>query len=153
MVRLIRTTYSDPHFVRLVEQLDAYLVEKDGKDHAFYNQYNGIDSLDHVIVAYAENRAIACGAMKNYDHHTVEVKRMFTLPQYRGKGVAASLLSELESWAVEIGATRCVLETGKRQTEAVRFYPAQGYAIIDNYGQYAGVSNSVCFEKRLNESR
>ena len=44
---------------------------------------------------------------------------------------------------------KCILETGKRQAEAIRLYKKSGYDIIPNYGQYAGIENSVCFKKDL----
>jgi hypothetical protein len=41
------------------------------------------------------------------------------------------------------------LETGKKQPEAIQLYQKSGYHIIPNYGQYAGIENSVCFEKQV----
>jgi GNAT superfamily N-acetyltransferase len=72
---------------------------------------------------------------------------MYTLPEMRGQGVAGQVLSALEDWACELGYEKCVLETGKKQPEAIRLYEKSGYRRIQNYGQYAGVENSVCFEK------
>ena len=43
-----------------------------------------------------------------------------------------------------------ILETGKKQPEAIALYTKKGYHITPNYGQYAGVENSVCFEKYIN---
>jgi GNAT superfamily N-acetyltransferase len=74
---------------------------------------------------------------------------MFVLPEYRGKGIAGAVLAELETWAADLGYARCILETGQMQPEAIRLYLKSGYAIIPNYGQYAGVENSVCMEKIL----
>ena len=74
---------------------------------------------------------------------------MFVLPGWRGKGIATRILSALEAWARDMGCRQCVLETGKKQPEAIRLYTANGYSIIPNYGQYAGIDNSVCFEKRF----
>jgi len=79
----------------------------------------------------------------------MEVKRMFVTPTSRGKGVASIILKELEAWAVELNVSKCVLETGKRQPEAIRLYTKNAYCIIPNYGQYENVENSVCFEKIL----
>jgi hypothetical protein len=59
------------------------------------------------------------------------------------------VLRELETWAGELHYTSCLLETGLKQPEAIRLYEKNGYALIPNYGQYAGVDNSVCFEKVL----
>lgn len=121
----------------------------DGDDHGFYDQYNKIDMLKHCIVIYDNDEAVACGAIKELDSKLMEVKRMFTLPEKRGKGLASKILNELETWAKELGYEKTILETGKRQTEAVALYNKCGYNVIPNYGQYIGVDNSVCFEKVL----
>lgn len=74
---------------------------------------------------------------------------MFTLPIGRGKGIASLILAELETWAVELGYSTCILETGFNQPEAIALYQKNGYNRIDNYGQYAGVETSLCFEKEV----
>jgi GNAT superfamily N-acetyltransferase len=79
----------------------------------------------------------------------MEVKRMFTLPAARGRGVATRVLNELQNWAAELGYEKCILETGKRQPEAIALYLKNGFVIIPNYGKYVGIENSVCFEKVL----
>ncbi|MDQ7947516.1 MAG: GNAT family N-acetyltransferase [Pedobacter sp.] len=149
MIALQRTSSTNPDFIELVQQLDAYLAEKDGPEHAFYAQYNKVDLIPAVIVAYEHEIPVGCGAIKPYSQEAMEVKRMYTLPTARKKGVAGQVLSELENWAREMGYQSCVLETGKRQTEAVAFYHKMGYRATPNYGQYANVENSICFEKAL----
>lgn len=149
MVYLLRTNSEHPDFVHLVQLLDADLARRDGADaHAYYAQFNKIDSIKHAVVAYLDEVAVGCGAIKEFDEQAMEVKRMYTPPEHRGKGIARKVLAELEAWTTELGYTRCVLETGKRQPEAIRLYEKCGYQIIPNYGQYIGVENSVCFEKR-----
>lgn len=148
-MKTLRTTSENPDFQKLVTQLDAYLAVMDGEEHAFYNQYNKIDMLKHCIVIYDNDEAVACGAIKELDSKSMEVKRMFTLPEKRGKGLASRILHKLETWAKELGYEKTILETGKRQTEAVALYNKCGYKVIPNYGQYIGVDNSVCFEKVL----
>ncbi len=147
MFQLIRTTGQNPDFVHLVKLLDAYLTTVDGDDHAFYDQYNKIDKLQQVVIAYVEGRPVGCGAIKAFAPSIMEVKRMFTLPASRGLGIASKVLTELEAWAAELGAEKCILETGKRQIEAVAFYPRNGYQVTPNFEPYVGVENSVCFEK------
>ena len=134
----------------MVKLLDADLAEKDGPEHAFYAQYHQTNTLQHVLVAYDHDRPVACGAIKPFDEEAMEVKRMFTLPTERGKGIASVLLLALETWAQELGYKKCILETGKRQPDAIQLYLKNGYHIIPNYGQYAEMDNSVCFEKNLN---
>ncbi|WP_374445476.1 GNAT family N-acetyltransferase [Epilithonimonas sp.] len=148
-MQTLRTTSENPDFQKLVKQLDAYLAIMDGDEHAFYNQYNKIDMLKNCIVIFDNEEAVACGAVKALDSESMEVKRMFTLPEKRGKGLASLILKELEIWAKELGYRKTVLETGKRQTEAVALYNKCGYKVIPNYGQYAGIENSICFEKEL----
>jgi putative acetyltransferase len=143
-----RTNSEDPDFVFLVSLLDAHLRERDGADHGFYSQFNTIDRIRHAIVAYADKEAVGCGAIKDY-HGAAEIKRMYTKPEWRMKSVAKKILGALEEWAVELGYDKCILETGKRQPEAISLYTRCGYLQIPNYGQYEGVDNSVCFEKRL----
>lgn len=145
----LRTTSENQDFQKLVKQLDAYLAVIDGEDHGFYDQYNKIDSLKNCIVIFDNEEAVAIGAIKEFDKQSMEVKRMFTLPEKRGKGLASAILKELEIWTKELGYERTILETGKRQTEAVALYQKCGYKVIQNYGQYVGVENSVCFEKNL----
>jgi putative acetyltransferase len=149
MITIKRTNSDHPDFVELVKSLDAYLAIVDGKDHSFYAQYNTIDKIKHVVLAYEDDTPVGCGAIKEYDVHTMEIKRMYVPPEHRGKGIATMILLELEKWATELSCTKCVLETGKRQQEAIRLYTKNGYTLIPNYGQYAGMENSVCFEKGL----
>ena len=149
MIELVRTDSSHPAFRHLVILLDADLAKRDGHDHAFYAQFNKIDAIKHSVVAFENSIAIGCGAIKSFDSNTMEVKRMFVLPQYRGQGVGGKILAALEEWTRELSFNRCVLETGKRQPEAIALYRRGGYQVIPNYGQYNGKENSICFEKSV----
>ena len=148
-MRFLRTDHTHPGFVQLVRELDQDLARRDGKDNAFYARYNSMDADARVVVAIVEGVPVGCGAIKQVDADAVEVKRMYTLPAWRGKGVASRLLAELEQWARELGMERCILETGLRQPEAIALYESNGYEPIPNYGPYAGVTNSRCFAKVL----
>ncbi len=149
MITLIRTDSDNPDFRRLVRFLDKELAIRDGDDHAFYAQFNKIDKIKHVVLAYESNEAIGCGAIKLYEEGVMEVKRMYTNSSVRGSGIATSVLGELEKWATELGAKKCILETGLRQPEAIRLYQKNNYNLIPNYGQYSVIENSRCFEKML----
>jgi len=149
MIRLLRTNSENSDFVILVKLLDAGLAIVDGDDHSFYSQFNKIDKIRFVVVAYENEKPVGCGAIKEFESGTMEVKRMYVSPDERKKGIASKILNELENWASELSCTRCLLETGKRQPEAIGLYKKSGYKQIPNYGQYANVENSVCFEKIL----
>lgn len=150
MIRIIRTNSENQDFIQLVKHLDADLAETDGKDHSFYAQFNKIDNIKYVVLAYEDDRPVGCGAIKEYAPDTMEIKRMYTSPECRGKGIASKVLHELEQWTSELSYAKCILETGKKQPEAIGLYKKNGYQIIPNYGQYAEVENSLCFEKHLN---
>jgi GNAT superfamily N-acetyltransferase len=147
---LSRTNATNPDFIKLVKNLDTELAVRDGDDHPFYDQFNKLDSIKYAVVAYDENHApVGCGAIKQFSPKVMEVKRMYVAKENRGQGIAAEILRMLEIWALELGNRKCILETGIHQPEAISLYKKSGYTFIDNYGQYAGVANSVCFEKLL----
>ncbi|WP_405563828.1 GNAT family N-acetyltransferase [Polaribacter sp. Asnod6-C07] len=148
-LRILRTNSENQDFINLVKKLDAYLKITDGDEHDFYNQFNNIDVLKYVVLVYLNDIAVGCGAIKKMDDSAVEVKRMFVSSDKRGKGIAQKILTELEVWTKELGYKKCVLETGKRQVEAVNFYHKCKYKVIPNYGQYAAMENSICFEKEI----
>lgn len=149
MIELVRTNSNNKDFIGLVKLLNDYLKITDGDDHDFYNQYNNINVLKNIIVAYIDDTPVGCDAFKTYTEKEAEIKRMYTLPETRGKGVATKIIENLENWCKELNFEACILETGKKQTEAVQFYKKNDYKVIPNYGQYEGVTDSICFKKIL----
>ncbi len=148
-MKLTRTDSKNPDFLKLVELLDADLAERDGEDNAFYSQYNGLEQIRHAVLCYTGSDAVGCGAMKQVAPDAMEVKRMYVLPVHRGAGIATIVLRELERWASDLKMERIILETGKRQPEAIRLYEKNGYSKIENFAPYVGIENSVCFQKQL----
>lgn len=144
-----RTDSGDKDFQELVNALDVDLSIRDGEEHSFYAQFNKINMIRHAIVAYDGDEPVGCGAVKEYSVDTMEVKRMYVPPARRGQGIASIILTELENWCREMNYTRCLLETGKKQPEAIALYTKNNYRVIPNFGQYINVENSVCFEKLL----
>lgn len=149
MIHLKRTDSTDPDFIKLVRLLDAHIVVKDGDMSNYYAQFNTIEKIRHVIVAYADGEPLGCGSIKAFDANSMEVKRMYVKPEARGKGIASKVLKELEAWTKELGFDRSVLETGREFKEAINLYSKWGYQPIPNYGPYIGVEQSLCFEKML----
>ncbi len=149
MLKIIKTDSDNKDFQCLVALLDRELSVRDGDEHAFFAQFNKLDSIRNVVVAYQNDVAVGCGAIKKYDDETTEIKRMFVRREHRGKGIAVEILKELEKWASELNFSFAILETGYKQPEAIRLYEKTGYKIIPNYEQYEGVENSVCMKKSL----
>ena len=105
---------------------------------------------DGVFLAVRDDgRAIACGGVARFDETRAELKRMYVVPESRGRGLGRVLLEALEDEARRLGYTGIVLETGKDQAEALGLYVSAGYQAIPCYGPYAGQEISRCVEKRL----
>lgn len=151
MLYIKRKNSKDKDFQKLVNELDIDLKIRDGEEHLFYNQFNKIDSIKNAVVAYEEGQPVGCGAIREFSEDAMEVKRMYVLPAKRGQGVAAAILKELETWSRELNYKSCVLETGKKQPEAIAFYKKNNYKVIPSFGQYLNVENSICFEKEFPE--
>jgi GNAT superfamily N-acetyltransferase len=147
MLKLVRTDAENEDFRSLVILLDKELLVRDGEDHYFFAQFNKLAGILGVVVAYLDDEPVGCGAFKQFSDTEAEIKRMFVKPESRGQRIAATILTELESWAAEQGYAACVLETGFKQPEAITLYKRSGYTEIPNYGQYAKVSASVCMRK------
>ena len=148
-----RTQSGDEHFKFLISQLDGDLNGRYQSAQSKYDKYNKIDSIDTVIVAFDQEKPVGCGCFKEYDNETVEIKRMFVTPDYRGRKISRLILEELERWAKELGYSKAILETGSKQSEAIGLYQKSGYARIENYGQYKDFPNSLCFEKPISTTK
>jgi GNAT superfamily N-acetyltransferase len=102
------------------------------------------------LVALVEGRAVGCDALQPTDDpHLGELKRMYVVPEYRGRGIAAGLLSELESLAGQHGYRGIQLATGIRQPEAIALYRKHGYEPVVPYGKYIDDPFTRCFLKTL----
>ena len=153
MIEIIRTNSENPYFIELVRQLDKSLAILDGDEHAFYAQFNTLEKIKYALVAYTNEMPVGCGAIREKHKGAVEIKRMYVVPEKRGLGIATTIVKALEIWANELSFDTCVLETGKRQIEAVNLYKKLGYSIIPNFHPYENMDNSICFEKKIKEKK
>lgn len=149
MYSIKRTDSDNLDFQRLVFELDKDLAIKNGEANDFFAKYNEIGLIKNVVLVYEADQAIGCGAMKEYKQGIVEIKRMFVPAEKRGNGIAQKVLFELQVWAKELGYEKCILETGDKMVEAIGLYKKSNFKIIPNYGQYANVKSSICFEKEI----
>ena len=99
------------------------------------------------VVGFEDGAAVCCGGVKRLPDGACEIKRMFVVPDARGRGVARALLAELERRARELGYAVARLDTGPRQTRAQRMYERAGYVAIENFN--ANPVASFFGEKRL----
>jgi GNAT superfamily N-acetyltransferase len=107
--------------------------------------------LGVFLVAWIDGAPAGCGAVKPLDGSAVigEIKRMYTAPPARRRGVSRVVLSRLERVAEELGYERLQLETGTEQPEALALYESHGWHRIEPYGRYKDSPSSVCFAKDL----
>ncbi|MBB6333084.1 GNAT superfamily N-acetyltransferase [Chryseobacterium sediminis] len=148
-MHILRTDSTNTDFQKLVKSLDATLTEHNGENDDFFAQYNKIDTIKNCIVVYIDTIPAACGAFKPFSEDTVEIKRMFTHPEFRKKGLGSTIVKELENWATELNFKKAVLETSQDLKSAISVYEKSGFYRIPNYGQYIGIEQSVCYEKVL----
>lgn len=101
------------------------------------------------LVGRLAGEPIACGGWRTLAPGLGEIKRMFIVPAYRGRGLSRVLLAGLESSARDAGLERLCLETGHRQPEALGLYRSSGWETIEKYGLYRHEPGSSCFGKVL----
>lgn len=107
------------------------------------------------LLGTEDGTAVACGGWRSGVHGEpgdAELKRMFVVPEARGKGYARRLLAELERTAAEAGNTRLILETGTKQPEAIALYLSSGYRRIEAFGYYREEPESRCYAKELSQT-
>lgn len=157
-MELIYTDAKDKVFKELCKQLDQYLNNTNGEQqNTIYDQYNHTDDLHCVVLVYDNETPVACVGIKAYVSLTdekdlmnsVEIKRMFVQPNYRGQGLAKTMIEALEAKAKTDGFTKMILETGVRMSGAIGLYTSCGYQKINNYGSYKELGDSVCMSKNL----
>jgi putative acetyltransferase len=149
MIKLKRTTSTSIDFIELTKQLDKELKLIYGESQVEFDQYNIINDLSTVVIAFINEKPVGCGCFKQYNERSVELKRMYVDSKIRSKGVGAAILTELEQWAKELNYNYVVLETGTKQPFAVRLYEKMGYQQISNFDPYQGNELSICFSKTL----
>ncbi|HTM19299.1 MAG TPA: GNAT family N-acetyltransferase [Kofleriaceae bacterium] len=136
----------------LIAALDEELEERypeEGANHFRLDPEEVAPGRGCFLIARVDRMAVACGAVRLNDRTTAEIKRMYTVPAMRGRGLARRLLDELIAQARTLGARRIVLETGERQTESLALYRKAGFVEIPLFGEYEGSPLSICMEKQL----
>jgi GNAT superfamily N-acetyltransferase len=100
-----------------------------------------------LLVGYEDGEPICVGGIKRLPDGACEIKRMFVVPDARGRGVAKELLAALEDEARRLGYAVARLDTGPHQPHAERMYRAAGYEDVGNFN--ANPFASYWGEKRL----
>lgn len=157
-VEIRKTRYDDPDAVKLNELVQLEYVQRYGggdlthMDAAHFEPPYGL----YLLVHDSDGTPVASGGWRaqeaspeGFQDGDAEIKRMFVVPEARGRGLARRLLAELEASAAAAGRTRMVLETGLKQPEAIALYESSGYTPIPKFGYYRNDELSVCLGKAL----
>ena len=148
-IELLHTDSNHPSFRQLAAEMEKELFIRDGELAELNHALNKIGFIQNAVVVMIDNEAVACGAFREFNSESAELKRMYVQPSHRSKGLASKVLAELESIAKSKGYNYVVLETGKNQPEAVAFYLKHGYEQVPAFGKYIDSINSICFRKQL----
>lgn len=147
-VVIVAQSWDAPEAARLRAAQRAELDARYGNDdHEPGTTPTAADVAVFVVARTSEGTAIGCGGLRMLEPGVAEIKRMYVEPAHRGSGAATAILRDLEMRAEAAGVHRLVLETGTLQPEAIRFYQREGYERIENFGPYAGATQSVCFAR------
>jgi GNAT superfamily N-acetyltransferase len=152
-VQVRKSALTSTEAARLIGALNAELMTshpEPGSTHFSLSGEQVMDGEGAFLIAWLDEVAVGCGAVRRLDVSTAELKRMYVDPQVRGQGVGRALVESLEREARALGVTRIVLETGKRLAPAIRLYERLGYAPVPLFGEYlSSPDTSVCFGKSL----
>jgi GNAT superfamily N-acetyltransferase len=148
-VNIVEVGWDDPASVSLRAAQRDEIDERYGTPDSEPGPAPSAADITVFLVAFDGDEPIGCGGIRQIDEEHGEVKRMYVVPSRRGSGVSVAILRALEASARERGWNRLALETGDKQPDAIRFYSREGYYRIPNFGYYAGVAASLCFERRL----
>ena len=148
-IKIIHTDSRIKDFIKLIKLLDDDLNGQYGELQKQYDKHNKVDYINDVVIIYDDEVPVACGGFKEHDSESVEMKRVFVKKENRRQGLSKKVINELEKLVQAKGYKYAVLETGKKQIEAINLYKSSGYEMIENYGPYVGYENSICMKKDL----
>ena len=147
----VRCDGSNKDFIENCRLLDMDLEKRVGRviKRDKYAQFNKLDKINEAIVIYRDKKPVGAGAIRYYDDKTVELKRVFVIPEEQGNGVGTLLVTRLIEWARELGYERMILETGELLSESCHVYRKLGFDRIPNYGAYVNMPESLCMGLKL----
>lgn len=135
----------DPDLMGLIRAQQDEIATMEGETHVAFPIFDDISFL----IGLVDGRGVACGALQPLEPGVGEIKRMYVIPEERGRGRARAILASLEARAREQGLHTLRLETGRFMPSALGLYTSSGYREIPLYGHYVGHAASICFEKAV----
>jgi GNAT superfamily N-acetyltransferase len=136
----------------LIEALNTELLGRypeEGACHFRLDANEVAEGQGAFLIALRAGQPVGCGAVRRIETDTGEVKRMYVVPEERGRGVGRAILNAIEAEARALRLSRLVLETGVRQIEAQALYQRAGFSRIEPFGEYLHSPLSICMAKTL----
>jgi GNAT superfamily N-acetyltransferase len=141
---LAEAAWDDDEVQRLTAAQQAELRERYDGDLEPGTKPSAADVAVVLVARDVDGTAVGCGALRPLGDGAAEVKRMYVVPEARGRGLSRVLLAGLEAAAAERGWTVLRLETGPRQPEAIRLYEGAGYRPVPAFGDYVDAPDAGC---------
>lgn len=139
-----------PDICALVAELNSFLLTGTPREHCHHMTPQEMAQPDTtVFVAREDGAAVACGALRCHPGAIGEVKRMYTRPAHRGRGLGGRIVTEIETLARGMGLTLLVLETAQGLAPAWRVYERAGFRRCGPVLDYPDSGWSVFYEKPL----
>lgn len=148
-MKTIFTDEKDERFLNLVGELDKGYYERIGDELSRYDSYNEFKDPHVVILALDNDIAVACASYRVFDNDSVEFKRVYVKKEYRKRGIAYNIITQLEKLAVKKGFKYSYIVTGKNNRAAIKLYEKLNYELIDNFGQFKYDDVVICMKKEF----
>lgn len=149
MIEIIRTNTNNRRFRELIRELDSDLLTRYGDENYKFDVDIELNAISTAIIAQINQITVGCGCFKEIDTYTIEIKRMYVNPYFRGFGIASAMINALTGWAKELLYKNAALEIGQKQPEAIKLYRKHGFEEIPPFGIYVHNPASVCMGKAL----
>ena len=137
---------------KLVADLNATMIPLTPREFQFQLTVEQMaDPSLTLFVARDDLKPVGMGALKDHGGGVGEIKRMFTVPEVRGRRVGADILGRIEALAREKGLSRLVLETGEAEgfMPAYRVYERGGFTRCGVVLDYPDSGHNRFYEKKL----
>lgn len=145
----IFTDEKDERFLKLVCELDRGYYDLIGDELSKYDSYNEFNDTHVVILALDNDIAVACASYRTFDDDSVEFKRVYVKKEYRKRGIAYNIITELEKIVIENRFRYSYIITGKNNNAAIKLYEKLNYKLIDNFGQFINDDTVICMKKEF----
>lgn len=142
-MNIVSLKRADNDAINLFSLHDDYMIDFLGEDGWCYTRYNENENLENIWIIYSDSFPIGCIAYRQKDDSVGEVKRLYILSEYRGKGISKELLKTVECYAKEQGCTTLFLDTRITLEPAVSIYRSFGFNIVFQQGLYIQMEKKI----------